>query len=86
MSSVLFIPEIDLNKHLTASFKVHRVFVDPTGCHVLVSAVHKDRDKDLEDMTAEMIYVHSSSSKPRLVFLVLKYFIQTHPKNKVLYS
>ena len=62
------ITEIDLNKHLTAGFKVHRVFVDPTGCHVLVSAVHKDRDKDLEDMTAEMIYVHSSSNKPRLVF------------------
>ena len=30
--------------------------------------MHKDRDKDIEDITAEIIHVHSSSNKPRLVF------------------
>ena len=48
-------------------YKAHKLFVDPTGHHVLVSAVHKDREKDPDDLTAELLYVHSGSGKPRQV-------------------
>jgi len=58
---------VDLNKYLSTGFKVQKLFVDPTGNHILVSAVHKDREKDMEDLTAELFYLHSSSVKPRQV-------------------
>lgn len=44
---------------------MQKLFVDPSGCHVLVSAVHKDKEKEPED--AELLYVYSGSNKPRLV-------------------
>lgn len=63
------IAELDLNKNLTVGYKIQRLFVDPTGCHILVSAVHKDRERDpeREDNNAELIYVHANSAKPRQV-------------------
>lgn len=61
--------ELDLNKYLSTGYKIQRLFVDPTGCHILVSAVHKDREKDpeREDNNAEFVYVHATSAKPRQV-------------------
>ena len=69
--------ELDLNKYLSAGYKVQRLFVDPSGCHILVSAVHKDREKDpeREDNNAELIYVHVNSAKPRQV---LSNFFEEH--------
>ncbi len=66
---ILCFSELDLNKHLSAGYKIQRLFVDPSGCHILVSAVHKDREKDpeREDNNAELIYVHATSTKPRQV-------------------
>lgn len=68
---------MDLNKYVSAGFKVQKLFVDPTGNHILVSAVHKDREKDVEDLTAELFYLHSSSAKPRQVRYFYK-LIQIH--------
>ena len=52
--------------------------MDPSGCHILVSAVHKDREKDpvREDSNAELIYVYATSTKPRQVFDAAKLCVE----------
>lgn len=61
--------ELDLNKHISAGYKILKLFVDPTGHHLLISTMHKDREKDQEreDMNAELIYLNYNSNKPRPV-------------------
>ena len=70
--------ELDLNKYLSVGYKIRRLFVDPSGCHILVSAVHKDREKDpvREDSNAELIYVYATSTKPRQVFDAAKLCVE----------
>ena len=65
-SLLTFDAELDLNRWIPAGFKVHRLFLDPTGNHALISAVHKEREReqDKEDISAEIIYLHSGSNKP----------------------
>jgi len=50
---------------------VQRLFADPTGDHALVAAapppVHGDPSDHRDDANAELLYVHTSSNKPRQV-------------------
>ena len=54
---------------MPAGFKVHKLFVDVTGNHVLISAIHREKEKeqDREDVNAELLYIHTSSNKPKQV-------------------
>ena len=67
--------ELDLGRFMPAGFKVHKLFVDATGNHVLISAIHREKEKeqDREDVNAELLYIHTSSNKPKQVKLISKF-------------
>lgn len=72
LSTVRFISELDLTKHFSSGYKVNKLFMDPSGNHILISAVHKEREKDIDrdDLAADLLYINVTANKPRPVRMI----------------